>query len=112
ERALLRLLDIGFDPEQPRLADLQHYIVQELQQHQVIFALVTRAFGEGYRVRKGAFDDLERVAYHECAECAADDDQHLGRMPEEQQMAAADEVSADDASQHDQGADDLKHPYS
>ena len=95
--ALLGRFDIRLDGEHAGLADLHQDVVEQLQQIQVILALVARALEQPEGGGEGALHHLDRIAGNEGAECGAEDDDEFARMPQQQQVAALHEEAAEDA---------------
>jgi hypothetical protein len=76
--------------------------VEQLEEADVIVALVAGPLDERNGAREGVLDDLQRMAGQERTEGGAHDDHDFGRVPEEKHAAPLNEEPPHDASDHDQ----------
>jgi len=104
--ALLGRLDVRLDRQHAGLPDLHQDVVQELEQIQIVPALVAGRFQQTDGGGKGLLHDLHRVAGQEGAESRAQDDDELARVIQQQDAAAFHQKAAKDASENEDGADD------
>ena len=86
EGALVGRLEIVLDRHHAFLADLHQDVVEQLEECDVVLALVARALGQGERALERGLHDLGRIAGEERAERRAHDDDDLARMPQGEQM--------------------------
>ncbi len=84
--------------------------IEHAQQFQVAVLVVARPLQQRSEHLGGGRQDRFRIADDEGTDTGAEDDDELERLPKNVEVTAWRGVTADDASHHDDGADDKKHP--
>jgi hypothetical protein len=107
--AVSRVLDVRLDGEHAGLADLHQDVVEQLEQIDVVLALVARALDQPHGGRERPLDHLDRIAGDKGSERGADNDDEFARVPQQQQAATFHHKAAANAQQNVDRADERKH---
>ena len=109
QRAAVFGVEAGLDRHESVLADFHQHVVQQLQQLDVVLALVARTLDDGERSGERGFDDLGGIGGEKGSQRRADDDEDFGGMPEREDVAALEDEAPDDAQNDNYGTDYLNH---
>jgi hypothetical protein len=102
QRAVVRRLQVALDAHHAIAPHLGQDLVHQLQQRDVVLALVAWALGQRQGADERCLDDLGWVADQEGASSRADDDQHFKGVPEDEDVAPLGGKPAEDASNNHQ----------
>ncbi len=111
DRGFVRIVDVAFDFVARLGAQVAHQAVEDAERIEIM-ALLRNLVGEGLAERlPGILDDLHRVRHDEPADAGAADDHKLERLVQDLHMAAHGDVTADDAAECQEKADDDVHVF-
>src|SRR5690606_18650846 len=99
--ARLRIIDILFDSHNTLLAGFVEDLVEQAEQVHVI-GFIERGTGEQTKTAlKHLFDRMHRIGNYKRADSRSTNDQNLGRLPQDCQIAAVQNVSSQNARNND-----------
>jgi hypothetical protein len=96
QRALIGVLDVRLDGDEPLLADLGEHLVQQRQQLEVMLLAVIGRPEDGADAAGDLRDDLGRRGDEERADGRAADDHELRRLEQDGEVPVLHQVPADD----------------
>ena len=108
DRALRRILEVRFERHHARLL---HLLEDEVQQRQQIDVVRFREAGahDRFDLRDDRLQHGSRRADDETADRRTTNDDELGRLVQDEQVAAGHEIATDDRAENDDEADDYEH---
>ncbi len=112
QRAFVRPVEVGFQRQIALGLGEPEDRVHRSEQFQVVALVLLRPFQNPPQRLDRRDQRLAGVADDESADGGADDDEKLERLPKDAQMAAAGDVTADDAGENDDQAAKEKHSLS
>ena len=107
--ALVRVLDMAFELQKPFGARQLEQLVQHAEELEIVLLGIARSLHRLAESLGGSGQHRSRVADDEGAHRGADDDQRLERLHQHEDMAAHQDVTAENASQNDDDANDKEH---
>jgi hypothetical protein len=109
DRALLGLLDIHLHAQQSLLAHLVQKLVHHLQRAQIALLAEWRSLHDSHQRGRDLLDDVHRIGRQQRADRRPAQNQQLGRLKKNQDVALLHQKAADDRHEDHENAYDGKH---
>src|SRR5205823_1758515 len=107
--AIVRLFHVGFERHKALTSRLVQQLVTDLKRGEIALARERRAFKDLDHAADDVFENVQRIAdQHSSCRRAADDDQ-LGRLDEDSDIAMLHEIPAEHGSEDNDDSDNGKH---
>ena len=107
--AVIGVFDMRFEGEHPLGPSHLEYLVLDAQKLDIVVFLVFRTFGSGAEALADLADYAFGIADDHGTDRRADNDDHLERLPKDGKLSAHSHVTAKNAGEHCNDADDDEH---